>query len=564
LPETFFSIARRLARMPALPIEAQGYLITLALRTNDAGLLALVRGWIPKAKPEKRAAVEKAAQALGETFLHNCRLPILDIVGEKTSNTLAQGVTMRRAVTKVGRNDACPCGSGKKYKHCCIEKDTERLHHSSAVAGVTVEELQADLSTHLTAELLNRTQPYDMRLLDPVKVPADLRENYFLRLAVFNQFDRAIEAFQKIGFAGEAMEKNWETVMFFAIRAGRKEMVQQLIKVREEAVKESDEQIGIPLSAALLLENENPTRTLQMMDDFARDVLASENLNHLKEFATGLIYSPHRALGILVARGVIPLLPSSQAMSILDRILEARDVLNLPPDDPFGDIVDQRYAEHEEDDAKLRAARQSLDAKSGEVRELKEKLEGFQAEIARQEKKLTATAAAQPALEAAALKELRRKVDELKAALSERHGERNRLRRELQKAHDNLESFRQTATASPAEEAEVARREDELLLPQSAPEVHPVRLAEHPKHFLQTLEGLPRPVARAAVIMIGRLAAGEPAAFVGALRLKATPNVMRQRIGINYRLLFRLWPGRLEVIDLINRKDLDRRIKTLT
>ena len=23
-----------------------------------------------------------------------------------------------RAVQKVGRNDPCPCGSGKKYKHC--------------------------------------------------------------------------------------------------------------------------------------------------------------------------------------------------------------------------------------------------------------------------------------------------------------------------------------------------------------------------------------------------------------------------------------------------------------
>ena len=23
------------------------------------------------------------------------------------------------ASTKVGRNDPCPCGSGKKYKHCC-------------------------------------------------------------------------------------------------------------------------------------------------------------------------------------------------------------------------------------------------------------------------------------------------------------------------------------------------------------------------------------------------------------------------------------------------------------
>ncbi len=24
---------------------------------------------------------------------------------------------------KTGRNDPCPCGSGKKYKHCCLKKD---------------------------------------------------------------------------------------------------------------------------------------------------------------------------------------------------------------------------------------------------------------------------------------------------------------------------------------------------------------------------------------------------------------------------------------------------------
>lgn len=24
--------------------------------------------------------------------------------------------------TKVGRNDRCPCGSGKKYKNCCADK----------------------------------------------------------------------------------------------------------------------------------------------------------------------------------------------------------------------------------------------------------------------------------------------------------------------------------------------------------------------------------------------------------------------------------------------------------
>jgi SEC-C motif-containing protein len=28
-------------------------------------------------------------------------------------------VTIVRSAPKVGRNDPCPCGSGKKYKHCC-------------------------------------------------------------------------------------------------------------------------------------------------------------------------------------------------------------------------------------------------------------------------------------------------------------------------------------------------------------------------------------------------------------------------------------------------------------
>jgi len=40
-------------------------------------------------------------------------------------------------------------------------------------------------------------------------------------------------------------------------------------------------------------------------------------------------------------------------------------------------------------------------------------------------------------------------------------------------------------------------------------------------------------------------------------------DVMRQRIGSDYRLFFRLHPEQVQVIDLINRKDLDRRLKTL-
>jgi uncharacterized protein len=32
---------------------------------------------------------------------------------------LGSATTFRRTMPKIGRNDPCPCGSGKKFKHCC-------------------------------------------------------------------------------------------------------------------------------------------------------------------------------------------------------------------------------------------------------------------------------------------------------------------------------------------------------------------------------------------------------------------------------------------------------------
>jgi len=40
------------------------------------------------------------------------------------------GSTYVREEPKVGRNDPCPCGSGKKYKKCCLNKRTEQQHLS--------------------------------------------------------------------------------------------------------------------------------------------------------------------------------------------------------------------------------------------------------------------------------------------------------------------------------------------------------------------------------------------------------------------------------------------------
>jgi len=62
---------------------------------------------------------------------------------------------------KVGRNDPCPCGSGKKYKQCC-ERTSNRLSPLAwlAIVGAAVAALVAfGLSFNVSPELTNITCP---------------------------------------------------------------------------------------------------------------------------------------------------------------------------------------------------------------------------------------------------------------------------------------------------------------------------------------------------------------------------------------------------------------------
>ena len=44
-------------------------------------------------------------------------------------------------MAKTGRNDPCPCGSGKKYKRCCLAKDEEAERTLTAVAQAPLWEI---------------------------------------------------------------------------------------------------------------------------------------------------------------------------------------------------------------------------------------------------------------------------------------------------------------------------------------------------------------------------------------------------------------------------------------
>jgi len=70
-----------------------------------------------------RWLIEQGAESVGagKAVLLAEALRLADRYGDP-DGLFRPAVTLRRASPKVGRNDPCPCGSGRKYKHCCLGK----------------------------------------------------------------------------------------------------------------------------------------------------------------------------------------------------------------------------------------------------------------------------------------------------------------------------------------------------------------------------------------------------------------------------------------------------------
>ena len=107
-------------------------------------------------------------------------------------------------------------------------------------------------------------------------------------------------------------------------------------------------------------------------------------------------------------------------------------------------------------------------------------------------------------------------------------------------------------------------RERPALMAEETTSLQPLRLPVYPARFAQSLESFPENVGRSAMTLIGRLAAGQPAAFVGMRRLRVSHEICRVRFAGDYRLLFKLQSGKLEILDVINRRDFEKWLKTLS
>ena len=78
-----------------------------------------------------RVQTEEKAQRVLEFCQENDVVVVVGLEPDKAEDLsdIERALAARepaRALPKVGRNDPCPCGSGKKFKKCCVDQ-TERL-----------------------------------------------------------------------------------------------------------------------------------------------------------------------------------------------------------------------------------------------------------------------------------------------------------------------------------------------------------------------------------------------------------------------------------------------------
>jgi len=505
---------------------------------------------------------------------------------ERPRRSIGGDYTVRRPVPKLGRNDPCHCGSGRKYKKCCYARDQELLRDASAYAGTTRSELKANPGMVDDPAVIERMRAHELKRLKP----ADLSDRQLLtaywRAAGFGLRELAFELLleSERRSADEAFDPgHFEDLLVEVLEAGDLALAQRIREHcagrpwwRPQAIAFHFGLLEHPECFAPL---EADCRTAVRQDAQEEDAFDEPLIRLAHDFAPR-----HPALAIVFARAAIASQPerSFDNEMLLDVIRDARVDLDLEPwgdaAEPLFDWIEERTQRRARERAesaevarlndRLSAILAALDEKRDALRATERALAQVSAELERaraarpqslsQGTPQSATPVERSALvgseEEAALKGLRQQLAALKAEIGDQQAERRKLRRLLADEHRRLEAL------PPAEEAG-ARSSAEDTTPVVAPSGRPI-LPEYSDGFRKRLAALPPPLASKAILAAGRFAAHEAAIWRQTKPLERLPGHYRIRLGLDYRLIVQWQPGEtLRILDVIPRQDLESWIR---
>lgn len=492
---------------------------------------------------------------------------------------IGDGLPVRRAVEKLGRNAPCHCGSGKKYKRCCHAKDQETLGDSSHYQGVTQTQIRENPGIVDDPDGILTLRAYELKKLDLTALTTDQLLPAYHRAADFELFEIGLAALdlraKRDDGSYEFDPGHYADLMTQALQAGE-------IEIAKQAKAKIPDDFGYVDQAetafAFALQEESEILT-QLENRCAMAIRGEPTpLNPYPHHFCDLAYlcrKKYPSLGIIMARNGMLQEPTRllDNDTLGEQIQHARISLDLDPwDDPAEQLLDRANDDHAQaaadsarakkfekltEEADLAKQQKSekmreLAAKEETIRQLKRELEAKSAVSPSPQ-----TTVPKPTAETTeTLTRLRRQVGNLKAEIGHQQDRYRQSREELQK-----ERKRRAREAQQGEHREAEGEPKEgLAIPD--PGDRPVLLPEYSETFHRACHKVPASVAGSALKAIASFSAYDSSIWRHACGLRALPGVYRIRIGIHYRALLRWQPGdAITALDLIPRQDLEAWIR---
>jgi hypothetical protein len=499
---------------------------------------------------------------------------------EKPPVVIGGDYTVRRPVPKIGRNAPCPCGSGKKYKKCCHEKDQQLLRDPSPYEGITMTQLRSMPNLANDVEIIKNMRAYELKKLEPAQLNEEqlyqaysCAVHFGMRQFGYNMLMELKGRPQKQEFALGHMEDLLE----FALDAGDLDVARKAMDIIPSEKLHDAATLELHFDLMQNLENFTP---LEACSQQALKEEEDEDRIKLDYSLLDLSYKMENnmpALSIVFARAAV----MGRENAYLDNELLVETVRSCRAElghDPWQDPLEDFF----EWTMKKGESNFQAEAKDRQIQEFKEKviqanraaakkqseLREKELELDRLGKKLAGTVKASAVSDKTAetvaplsleerktAADLRRQIDNLKAEINLQQHDRRRLRRKLQETQKQLRT--REATKAPAA---LSDEQPDDLTPQKA--TKKILIPDYNPTFRRNCESLPPPMVAKALKAAANFASQDKTVWHRTKPIETLSRVYRIQIGRKYRLLL-IWEPevRLEILDLIHRSQLETWIK---
>ncbi|BBO81223.1 hypothetical protein DSCO28_17890 [Desulfosarcina ovata subsp. sediminis] len=493
---------------------------------------------------------------------------------ERPPVVIASGETMRRPVEKVGRNAPCPCGSGKKYKKCCLGKDKEKFYDASSYAGITKSQLRAAPQLVDDVEFIHDMRAYELKKLVPETLNAKQLIAAYRRCELFGLRALAFEMLKELEGRPEEHDfdrGHFEDLLEYTLRAGDIELANA---IRRHI---PDDELTDPDMTRLELDLLQNNPTMERLEALLRLELTQPDevefdppLLHLSY----LLENVYPTLSIVFGRAFIAGNPDRllDNDTLIESIRRARAEIGIEAwDDPIEDYLEWCFekdvAESQEKDKHQQltqvledasAARKKAREKEIELRQKEKELEAMASELSeKQRQPAPAVTDHAPSVvnrtnqDKKTISLLRQRIEGLKEEINSQQQLRRELRTKLKAERDKWLSQAKPSTA-PIEKP-VSPLDD---LPPSA--FKTILVPEYAPAFSRSCKTLPPSVAAKAIKSIGEFAAAEDAIWQITRPIKRMAGHYRIKITRDYRVMLRWEPNdKIEALDVIPRSELD-------